>query len=160
MGYYNFLNSKPSETALRHEYLTEQIKRMFKQHKARYGSPRVALQLYAEGIETNKRVLAMLMQRAGLISVYSRERSRKQPNHLKEGVLHENILNRNFFTLQPNAVFVTDITYVNCSDGMLYLTIYMDLASRPPKAYSVIKVASIVAMKWLHYVLNMDYDSQ
>ena len=72
MGYYIYRKRKPSVTMLRHEWLTTQIKRVFEQHKGRYGSPRIALQLYAEGIETNKRVVAMLMQRAGLVSVYSR----------------------------------------------------------------------------------------
>lgn len=137
MGYYNYCKRIPSEKTLRHEWLTTEIKRIFEQHKGRYGSPRIALQLYSEGIETNKRVVAMLMQRAGLVSIYSYKRRRKQHLGSKEGVLHMNLLNRNFFTLNPNSIFVTDITYIRCIDGMLYLTLYLDLASRSPKSYSL-----------------------
>ncbi|WP_412102579.1 IS3 family transposase [Oligella urethralis] len=80
---------------LRHEWLTTQIKRVFEQHKGRYGSPRIALQLYAEGIETNKRVVAMLMQRAGLVSVYSRRRLKNRQQRLKSSAsLYQNLLNR------------------------------------------------------------------
>lgn len=137
MGYYNYRQHQPSKTALHHEWLTVQIKRIFDQHKGRYGSPRIALQLYDEGIETNKRVVAMLMQRAGLVGVYGRQRRKKQHLRIKENVLHENLLNRDFQCLQPNAIFVSDITYVRCSDGMLYLTLYLDLATRFPKEYAI-----------------------
>ncbi|WOS38776.1 hypothetical protein RP300_02357 [Oligella urethralis] len=95
MGYYIYRKRKPSATMLRHEWLTTQIKRVFEQHKGRYGSPRIALQLYAEGIETNKRVVAMLMQRAGLVSVYSRRRLKNRQQRLKSSAsLYQNLLNR------------------------------------------------------------------
>lgn len=32
---------------------------------------------------------------------------------------------------------MTDITYVPCSDGVLYLTIYLDLALRQPRTFSI-----------------------
>ena len=76
-GYYEFIKRPPSYTALRHAYLSGEVKIVFDQHKGRYGSPRIALQLYSEGIETNKRVVAMLMQRAGLVSIYSRKRQKR-----------------------------------------------------------------------------------
>lgn len=108
---------------------------MFEEHKGRYGSPRIAQHLYDEGIETNKRVVAMLMQRAGLVSIYSRNRRSKKTS--KKGITRENILRRNFKSMIPGEVFVTDITYVPCSDGVLYLTIYLDLALRQPRAFGI-----------------------
>ena len=110
---------------------------MFDEHKGRYGSPRIAQQLYEEGIETNKKTVAMLMQRAGLVSVYSRKRRKKQHHASKEGVLHDNLLKRDFNSSKPGMIFVTDITYVPCSDGRLYLTPYLDLATRLPKSYGI-----------------------
>ena len=134
-GYYTFRHGPPSQTALRHQWLTGEIKRVFDEHKSRYGSPRIARQLYEEGIETNKRTVAMLMQRAGLVSLYSRKRRKKQHHASKEGVLHDNLLKRDVNSSEPGMVFVTDITYVPCSDGRLYLTPYLDLATRLPKSY-------------------------
>ena len=52
-GYYEWIKREPSQRKLRHEFLSQEIKRVYNQHKGRYGSPRIALQLYKEGIETN-----------------------------------------------------------------------------------------------------------
>lgn len=68
-GYYEFTKRLPSKSSLKHEWLTDEIKRVFYQYKGRYGSPRIAQQLYDEGMETNKRVVAMLMQKAGFVAV-------------------------------------------------------------------------------------------
>jgi len=79
----------------------------------------------------------MLMQRAGLVSVYSRKRRKRQAHRAKEGGLHDNLLKRDFNSPMPGMIFVTDITYVPCSDGKLYLTAYLDLATRMPKSYGI-----------------------
>lgn len=134
-GYYEFIKRFPSKTKLRHEWLTEEIRRVFEQHKGRYGSPRIAQQLHNEGIETNKRVVAMLMQRAGLVSVYSRKRRTKRT--AKTGNVKENLLTRNVVSEVANQTYVTDITYVPCCDGLLYLTVYLDLATRIPRTFSI-----------------------
>lgn len=134
-GYYEFIKRLPSKRSLKHEWLTDEIKRVFDQHKGRYGSPRIAQQLYDEGIETNKRVVAMLMQRAGLVSIYSRNRRFKRTS--KKGIVKENLLNRKFTSTVPGEIYVTDITYVPCSDGVLYLTVYLDLATRIPRSFGM-----------------------
>lgn len=77
----------------------------------------------------------MLMQRAGLVSIYSRNRRRGRTS--KKGITRENLLRRNFKSEVAGEVFVTDITYVPCSDGVLYLTIYLDLALRQPRAFGI-----------------------
>lgn len=79
----------------------------------------------------------MLMQRAELISLYSRKRRTTQQQAGKEGVLHENLLNRQFACEVLGTIFVTDISFALCCDGWLYLAIYLDLATRMPKAYGI-----------------------
>lgn len=95
------------------------------------------MQLYEEGIETNKRVVAMLMQKAKLVSIYSQRRRRKQKQKSKENLLKENLLKREFDCDNPGTIFVTDITYVPCSDGTLYLTCFLDIATRMPKTFNI-----------------------
>ncbi|CAH1209163.1 IS3 family transposase ISCce4 [Paenibacillus plantiphilus] len=41
-----------------------------------------------------------------------------------------NILNQNFATTAPNKVWVTDITYIPCREGRLYLASVLDLFTR------------------------------
>lgn len=137
-GYYDWRSRKPSNTKLRHQYLEGEIKRVFKEHKGRYGSPRIAMQLYEEGIETNKRVVAALMRKMGLCAkgYHPRRATYGQPKPIETAV-KENLLNREFTQEVIDAVWVTDITYINCSDGRLYLSTYIDLATRIPRCFSV-----------------------
>lgn len=137
-GYYNWTHRKPSKTELRHAFLKAEITRVYKEHKGRYGSPRIALQLYHEGIETNKRVVARLMRELNLCAVgYHRRKKSYGQNKPIEDVIRENILNRAFDQDVMDAVWVTDITYIPCIDGRLYLSTYIDLATRIPRTFKV-----------------------
>lgn len=122
-----------SRLALRHEYLTNEIIKVFKKHHGRYGSPRVAKELYDKGIETNKRVVARLMRDNNLIAKgYHRRKASYGKTKDIETIVKENLLLRNFDSEKVDDIWVTDITYINCSDGRLYLSTYIDLATRIP----------------------------
>lgn len=54
-----------------------------------------------------------------------------------EEIVKENLLNRQFEQSQIDAVWVTGITYIPCNDGRLYLSTYIDLATRIPRCYMV-----------------------
>lgn len=66
---------------------------------------------------------------------------RRKPSYGKEKaieqVIKENLLNRQFNQSQIDAIWVTDITYISCADGRLYLSTYIDLATRIPRCYEV-----------------------
>lgn len=137
-GYYHYINRSKSQTALRHEYLNKEIKRVFKQHKGRYGSPRIALQLYNEGIETNKRVIATLMRLLGLYAVGYHPKRYKYPSKGRlEQYVKENLVKRQFDRDIVDEIWVTDITYISCSNGRLYLCLYLDLTTRIPRCYNI-----------------------
>lgn len=137
-GYYYWLTSRTSKRKLKHQFLTQQIHRVYKQHRGNYGSPRIAQQLYEEGIQTNKRVVAMLMQRAGLVARGYRKRTKsygiKKPI---EQYVKENILQRHFHQETMDCIWVTDITYVPCRDGRIYLSTYIDLTTRIPRCHQI-----------------------
>ena len=137
-GYYEWIKREPSQRKLRHEFLSKEIKRVYNQHKGRYGSPRIALQLYKEGIETNKRVVAVLMREMRLCAkgYHRRKASYGQPKPI-ESAVKENLLNRQFNQEIIDAIWVTDITYIPCSDGRLYLSTYIDLTTRIPRCFSI-----------------------
>jgi putative transposase len=63
-----------SQTGLRHQWLMGKIRRVFDENKDRYGSPHIAQQLYEKGHRNQQKTVAILMQLAGLLSIYSRKR--------------------------------------------------------------------------------------
>lgn len=137
-GYYCWRKRGKSRTTLRHEFLLAEIKRVFYEHKGRYGSPRIAQDLYDSGIETNKRVVARIMRDNHLIAKgYHRRRSDYGKKEVIENIVKENLLNRQFNSSVIDAIWVTDITYITCSDGRLYLSTYIDLATRIPRCFEV-----------------------
>lgn len=128
----------PSRTQLRHDFLKEEIKRVFLENSSRYGSPRIALQLYDEGIETNKRVVATLMRQCGLCATgYHRRRADYGQKTPIETLVKDNLLQRRFDQEIIDTIWVTDITYISCRDGRLYLSTYIDLTTRIPRCYEI-----------------------
>lgn len=112
--------------SLRHEYLKSEIKRTFEEHKGRYGSPRIVLALLSEGINTNMRVVAKLMREMKLCAKgYHRRKKSYGQNKSIEDVVKENLLKREFNQTMIDRVWVTDITYIQCKDGRLYLSTYI-----------------------------------
>ncbi len=110
--------------------------RVFYEHKQRYGSPRIANQLYDEGIETNKRVVAELMAKNNLKSCTHKRKQSKRKDKLEEA-LRSNELKRAFNQEHIDDVWCGDITYVICSDGTLYVSVYTDLGSRNDVSYDI-----------------------
>jgi putative transposase len=137
-GFYEWLKAPTSNTELKHQYLTQEIRRVFNQHNGNYGSPRITQQLYDEGIETNQRVVAVLMQKAGLKAKGYRKRGQKRSKKLQlADIIKKNLVNRKFNDSMIDEIWVTDITYVPCSDGRVYLSTYIDLSTRIPRCYKV-----------------------
>lgn len=128
----------PSELSRRHEYLKIEIRRIFERHQGRYGSPRVVLALLEEGIDTNIRVVAKLMREMHLCAEgYHRRKKSYGQNKAIEDVIRDNLLNREFDQAIIDRVWVTDITYIQCKDGRLYLSTYIDLTTRIPRCFKV-----------------------
>lgn len=46
-------------------------------------------------------------------------------------------MNREFNQERIDEIWVTDITYISCSDGRLYLSTYIDLTTRIPRCFAV-----------------------
>lgn len=168
-GYYAWRKRTPSQLALRHQYLEQQILRVYKQHKGRYGSPRITLQLYDEGIETNKRVVAQLMRKMGLCAIgYHRIKPNYGTNKDIETTVKDNLLCRQFDQDLIDSIWVTDITYISCLDGRLYLCTYIDLTTRIPRCYAIEKhmKTSLVLKPIVHYqgklpeIIHSDRGSQ
>ena len=105
------------------------IRAIYRQHKKRYGSPRVCKALRAGGINIGRHRVARLMSDDGLRAKATR-RFRVTTNSRHAFPVAKNLLARNFEIDRPNRVWLSDITYLWTDEGWLYLTSVLDLCGR------------------------------
>lgn len=108
----------------------QRIQYHFHDHNKRYGSPKITLLLREEGYTISERTVSVYMRQMGLRSVVSRRYRVQTTNSKHNNPIAPNILNQAFKVRKPNKVWVTDITYIPCRGGRLYLASVMDLCTR------------------------------
>ena len=128
-GYYKWLHKEPSARAIHNAFLVQQIKRIHKQSKQTYGSPRIKKELNAEGIKVSQPLVARLMREEQIRSIIKRKYRVTTDSSHKYPVVSNKIM-RDFKVSRSNEVWVSDLTYVCTQEGWLYLTTVIDLFDR------------------------------
>jgi putative transposase len=129
-GFYDWLTRKPSRRFLENERIVEEIRKIYKNSKGRYGSPKITMELRDRGMIVSRPRVARMMKAESLKSII-KARYRVCTTDSKHSFkISPNILNRNFKVTEPGQVWVSDITYIPTKEGWLYLTIIMDLYDR------------------------------
>ena len=129
-GYHSFLKRTPSKTEVKRNMIKKEIKQVHDESKEIYGAPKIHQALNKKGIKASLRTISVYMKQMGIKAHYVKKStkttidsdlSNKLINHVK----------RNFTVYRPNAIWVTDITYIwTRYDKFIYLTSVMDLFSR------------------------------
>jgi transposase InsO family protein len=129
-GYYAYLKSAKKD---RDQELAIMIRQCQKETDHTYGYRRVCLWLDRKGIRANHKRVFRVMNRYGLFSEIRRRRKYQQMTEQ----LHRypNLLNREFSAKQPNEKWVTDISYIQTKEGVLYLSMIRDLYDNSIVAY-------------------------
>ena len=129
-GYYAYKKRPKSQRRLDNEKLLIEIRRVFVDNDSNYGSPRIWNELNnVRGIHCSENRVARVMRGAGIVAVQKRK-FRVTTNSKHDYPVWTNVLNRNFVVEKPNAVWVSDITYIWTLEGWLYLAAVLDLFSR------------------------------
>ena len=105
--------------------LLKRLDRIFTDNPV-YGSRRLQVALWREGVLVGRRRIRRLMQKLGLWAVRpKRNTSKPHPAHK----IYPHLL-RGLTIDQPNQVWATDITYIPMRHGFLYLVAIIDWATR------------------------------
>jgi len=129
-AYYHWLKNKDLvivETPK--EYLKKRIKVVFEDSREIYGSHRIQKKLEREGLTYCRSYIGLLMKEMGLKSVLKRKFVVTTDSHHPFPIA-ENVLNRDFESLQIGEKWISDITYIRVNDNWNYLTTIIDLADR------------------------------
>ncbi len=128
-GYYAWRTRPESSRAQSDRGLMAEIRRVHRDSKGVYGSPRVHAELAANGIRVGRHKVARLMRLERLRGCPRRRfrvTTQRDPSH----PVARNLLKQDFSSVAPNQVWAADITYIPTHQGWLYLAVVMDLYSR------------------------------
>jgi len=128
-AYYAWCRSGPSERELANERLLAEIRAIYVENEARYGSPRIRDELRERGHEVGKHRVARLMRENGIWGRI-RRRFRHTTDSRHKLPIAPNLLGQNFTATAPNQAWVGDITYIWTAEGWAYLAVLLDLYSR------------------------------
>lgn len=135
-SYYDYRCCKHIKRETKRMVLSENIRYHFGACHERYGSRRLSMELKSNGIMASHTTVAKYMQRMGLRSTfYPKFRNTTDSKHTNP--VAENLLEREFNVLEPNTVWVSDITYISVVGSFEYLTTIIDLYDRKIVGYSL-----------------------
>ena len=130
-GYYDFVKRlvRPEHDA----ELAERIKECQDRTDKTYGYRRVWKWLKDRNVERNPKTILRVMKKYGLLAEIRRRR--KWINLGQQLHRYENLLKRQFRADRPNTKWVTDISYIQTKEGVLYLSMIRDLYDNSIVAY-------------------------
>ena len=130
-GYYSHVSRVG--TTDKDALLAEKIKTHQIRCHQTYGYRWMHLWLESEGIHHNPKTVLRIMKKYGILSEIRRKR--KWQNLGQQIHRYKNLLNRQFFADRPNSKWVTDISYIQTKEGVLYLSMIRDLYDNSIVAY-------------------------
>ena len=129
-GYYAWRNRPGSKQAVRREALLSEIRKVHRESRRTYGSPRIYEELKDRGVRCSENMVAGIMKQAGIRAKTTKKfRRTTDSNHAHP--IAQNLLGRQFHrATAANQDWASDITYIPTRQGWLYLAVVEDLYSR------------------------------
>ncbi len=152
-GYYAARSRPPSERSERQTRLTSHIQAIHTASRQTYGAPRIHAELSAQGIACSRNTVAKLMSKAHIMPKAIRRFIVTTDSRKTKA--SPNLLEREFQISSPNAVWLSDITFIPTREGWLYLAAILDLYSRAIVGWGMSKsIDSKLAMAALNMAIN------
>jgi putative transposase len=138
-GYFGWLaTGKKMKRKVEDAALISIVRKIHKESRKTYGSPRILLELKDLGIKCGKARLEKLMRENG-IRAKMKKKFKVTTDSKHKLPVSENIANRDFNPAAPDRLWMGDITYIWTREGWLYLAIVMDAYARKIVGWSMSK---------------------
>ncbi|MFG3230085.1 IS3 family transposase [Kitasatospora sp. NPDC048194] len=128
--------AEPTRREVRRAELVDRIRHFFAESGHTYGSPRITLDLWAEGWQVSENTVAKIMAELGLQGRKPPRRRRSLTRQGKRKAARD-LVNRHFDAVAPNVLWVGDMTEIDTGEGKLYLATVIDLFSRRLLGYAM-----------------------
>jgi putative transposase len=129
-GYYAWSRASGSARARQEAQLRLKIAAVHRQSRETYGSPRITIELRAQGERVGRHRVARLMRQAGLRGRQKRRYRVRTTDSRHSHPIAPNRLATLPVPTQPDRVWVSDLTYVPTDEGWLYVAGVLDRCSR------------------------------
>jgi putative transposase len=136
-GYFAWKRRPPSPRAVADARIGTLIHQIHAGSRGTYGAPRIHAELADEhGVRCGRKRVARLMRIAKLHGVCRRRRV-KTTRRDEQAQISEDLVQRQFSATGPNALWISDITYLPTWQGFLYLAVVIDAWSRRVVGWSM-----------------------
>ncbi|MEU5431714.1 IS3 family transposase [Streptomyces olivoreticuli] len=127
---------QPTKREVRRAALAERITHFFNASGRTYGSPRITLDLWAEGWQVSQNTVAEIMAELGL---QGRKPPRRRRNLTRQGKRKaaRDLVLRRFDAIAPDVLWWGDMTEIETGEGKLYLASVHDAFSRRVLGYAM-----------------------
>jgi putative transposase len=149
-GYYDWSERPISQRAQANEALVAEIRQVYAESGATYGSPRIHKELWEQGRRGSRKRVERLMRKQGMRAKCKRRRKgvTTDSHHSLPGAANQ--LNQDFQAEAPNQKWLADITYIPTTEGWLYLAGVLDLFSRKIVGWAMAETMNTTqATAWL-----------
>ena len=139
-GYYSWLNNREliSFRMQQRAAIDVLVKQAFVNAKGRHGAERIFYDLAEQDNPLDIKTINKSLKRQGLIAKAAKLfKVTTDSDHALP--VAPNLLARDFSSQSPNEKWVTDITYIQTTEGWLYLAVMIDLYSRKIVGWSMSK---------------------
>ena len=128
-GYHAWKRRVPSVTEKYRNHIKNAIKQIHDESHQNYGAPKITEMLHKQGNQIAEKTVGNYMRQMGIKAQWVKPYTVTTIDSDFSSEL-KNILDEQFNPSNPDAVWVSDITYIWTYDGFVYLTSIMDLYSR------------------------------
>jgi putative transposase len=129
-AYRKRASGRPCTRELEDERLLLLIRQVHRSNYECYGYPRVWHELRRQGVQVGRDRVARLMREAGIKGAKRRGRPPRTTNADPQAQRGLDLVERRFVASAPNALWLADLTYLRCWEGLLFLAFIIDLYSR------------------------------
>lgn len=137
-AYYAWRTAEPSSREARDAELVPLVREIFWQHRRRYGTRRIAVELAQRGYPCSPRKVAKLLQKQGLIAIQPKSFKPRTTDSRHRLGYSPNLLLEEPEPTRPNQLWVGDITYIPLEDrSFCYLALLLDRHSRMVVGWSL-----------------------
>ena len=129
-SYYQRTTGVRSARMVADERLTGRIVELHAANYHAYGARRMWKALGREGERVGRDRVARLMRRAGIQGAKRRGKPWRTTTPDPEAARRPDLVQRNFTAERPNALWVADLTYLRCWEGLVFFAFVIDVFSR------------------------------